>query len=167
VASASAFIVAPHIGSYFSSYESFDSQNLFFAIGRLVEGFQAIFNPTAGYANSRLYLVITWYDFYSSDIFNWVAGVGAGVSNAYADKVNGGMTLEPNLLAFILNSSGVAGLLATVAALSVMFRRSDISREYKIFVISLFVSGLINPSGVFWQSLAVMSVVIGLGRRRN
>jgi hypothetical protein len=153
-------------------YFSLASENAFLtAIQRLVGGVLRFTTDSEGFANSRYDLTQNWFDFVLNNPTILFVGLGFGVSNAYTESFNSGMTFDVSLPAMLLNSFGIVGVIFVFLCIGFTIYKQRLNSEFVWIFCSIFVASLINPSGIFWQMLvflfALTVIASGPGRSQQ
>lgn len=145
----------------YTLYSNFDSSNaLSFSIQRLIGGVLKITNNDDSMSNSRADLAYGWYNFINQNPFALYFGFGLGVSNAYAPYFNDGMTLDSSIIIMLINSFGLLIMLVILGFIIFAIYLSRSNKVYQWIFIPIFVGQIFNPSGVYYQYLVLLLMIL-------
>lgn len=120
-------------------------------IDRLILGISAIGKASGG-GNARWDLLLQWWNFVATNKWILLFGLGPGASNAYVEKITGGMTLDTNIVSAVINSSGIPVLFFIILSTIRALLSRSLPQAPRVLLLCLASSSLVNVSGIFWQA---------------
>lgn len=163
---ASIFLLLGFIIYGYTIYSNFDSSNaLSFSIQRLIGGVLKVTNSDDSLSNSRADLAFVWFDFIKQNPFAFYIGFGLGVSNAYTDYYNNGMTLDSSIIIMLINSFGLIITMLIIVLIGYSIYKSSDNKLYQWIFLSIVVGQIFNPSGVYYQYFVFLLMTVALNTK--